>query len=139
MVRRTLLILLAPAAAALLLSGCGALSSSGKDIPEVTSCLKAAKIATKAPEDNDKDIDEGISGTADLGGDQMTIVVAARVKSDDKVQKFQKDVKGFTSNLTARDKASFGLESGADGRYVWVVAGAKGSTTYKQARDCVKT
>ena len=133
---RTRLLVLAAASA--LLTGCGALSSSSTDIPSVTKCLKDAKIETKAPEDDDKDIEEGISGTADLGGDQMTIVVAARVKSDDKVKKFQSDVKGFTSNLTARDKKSFGLESGADGKYVWVVAGAKGSDTYSKARDCVK-
>lgn len=120
---------------ALLLAACG---TAGKSIDDVTSCLKDAKLTTQNAKDNDKDVKEGVFGvSADLKNPKDTVIaVAAVAKTDKAVKDFKKDAKQQYDDLKDDEKKS--VETGTEGRYVWVVAGNTKSETFKKSRDCVK-
>lgn len=122
-------------ATVLLAAGCG---GGGKDIKNVTSCLKDAKLTTQNAKKGDKDVEEGVFGvSADVKNPQDTVIaVAAIAKSDKAVKDFKKDAKKQYADLKDDEKKS--VETGTDGRYVWVVAGNTKSASFKKSRDCVK-
>jgi hypothetical protein len=132
LLRSLVLLFIATAVAA----GC---SAGRKDIPEVRSCLKDAGMEVSKFPKKEKSVEEGVFATTDLSkGDQarLTLAVAAYVKSEKTVDKFQKDVKDFSKALSV-GKQKLVIDSGTDGKYVWVVTGASEDKVYKDALACV--
>jgi hypothetical protein len=129
-------------ATALLACGCSGIGSSGKDVSKVSSCLKGVKLNVENSKKSDKSVKEGVFATSDLTkGDakNITIAVAAVVKSDDTIKEFEKQNKDFGEKLKQGDTGKdLKVESGSDGRYVWVVMGNPSKDTYGKAKDCVK-
>jgi hypothetical protein len=136
---RLVAVVLVLATAALVASGCG---SSGKDVSKVSSCLKDLKLNVENAKKSDKTVKDGVFATSDLTkGDakNITIAVAAVVKSDDTIKAFEKQNKEFGDKLKQGDTGKdLKVESGSDGRYVWVVMGNPSKSTYGKAKDCVK-
>jgi hypothetical protein len=117
-------------------AGCG---SSSKDIGEVRSCLKDAGMKVSKFPEKEQQVDEGVFATTDLSkGTQskLTLAIAAYVKSEKTVDKFQKDVKDFSKALSVGEQKLV-IDSDVDGRYVWVVTGASEDKVYKDAIACV--
>lgn len=131
--RRTIaLVLLASFVAA----GC---AGAAKNVSDVRSCLKRAGMKVSKFPAREKQVDEGVFATTDLTtGNQarFTLAVAAYVKSEKTVDKFQKDVKDFSKALSVGEQKLV-IDSDVDGRYVWVVTGASEDKVYKDAIACV--
>ena len=124
------------ALASAVVAGCG---SSGKDIKEVNSCLKKAKFKTEQAAKDDKDVEDGVSGmTTSKDQGELAIALAATVKKEKDVKKFQKQVDKLTDQLKQQDKDKYQFKNGTDGKYVWVVAGVKKSKTFDKGLDCVE-
>ena len=122
---------------AVLAAGCG---GSTKSIADVQACLKKVEGMTveKAPA-KDSGVEEGVFATTDLtkgGKGDFTMAMAANVKSEKDVKTFQEQSKEFAG--TDKTDKTFAVETGVDGKYVWVAGGAKDSETYKASLDCVK-
>lgn len=129
------LVLAVPILAALVAAGCG---TDGKEIDDVTSCLKDAKL-TVEDLPKDKDVTEGVFATTDLTkveDAEFTFALAAHVKTDAAVTNFQDESKKFADTAGADQKLDF--ETGVDGRYVWVAGGAKDTDDFTDARACVE-
>jgi hypothetical protein len=132
------LLVLAALSVAAFASGCG----GAKDVAEVKSCLKDLKLNVDSAGKTDKKVEEGVFATSDLTkGDakDITIAVAARVKKDGTVKEFEKDNTAFADQLKKSERGKdLKVESGTEGRYVWVVMGDASNDTYKKAKDCVE-
>ena len=121
---------------AVLLAGC---AGGEREIADVRSCLKEAGMKAVPFDKQEDDVEEGVLATTDLSkGDQQrfTLAVAAYVKSEKTVKKFQEDVRSFTKALSVGDQKLV-IDSDVDGRYVWVVTGKREDKVYKAAVDCV--
>ena len=117
-------------------AGCG---SSEKDISEVRSCLKDAGMKVSKFPEKEQNVEDGVFATTDLSqGTQskLTLAIAAYVKSEKTVDKFQKDVKDFSKALSVGEQKLI-IDSDVDGKYVWVVTGASEDKVYKDAIACV--
>lgn len=132
-----MLVVLACLSAALVISGCAG-TGGAKEVPDVEACLKKADFETERAGKDEKEVKDGVSGISGADKDEMTIAIAAIAKSEKDVEKFKKETKSFTEEMTAKDKEKIELESGTDDKYVWVIAGKKDSERYEKARDCVK-
>lgn len=124
-------------AGALVVAGCA--GSGEKDIAEVEACLQDAGLKVEAFNERDKKVEEGVFATTDLtkgDRDEFAFAVAARVKSEETVEEFQKDTEEFSKTLSVGEQ-KLRIDSGAEDRYVWVVGGAKQDGAYDEARDCV--
>ena len=133
-IRFTLLLL----PATLIAAGCG--GGGTPEIKDVSSCLKELGLMVEQPKTNDKDVEEGVFATTDISkGDvkNLTIALAATAKTDAAVKEFEKESKDFAKQDFGGE-SKLTVDSGTSGRYVWVVAGAKGSDGFKDARDCVQ-
>ena len=133
--RRVLLIVLPVLATALFAAGCG---SDGKDIADVKSCLKDAKLKVEDLKE-DKDVKSGVFASTDLTkveDGEFTFAMAAHVTSESAIKEFKKESEAFRKTSGAEDKLDF--ETGVDGKYAWVAGGAKDTDDYKDARACVK-
>lgn len=122
---------------ALAVAGCG---GGTKDIAEVQACLEKAGMSVDPVEKGDEKVSEGVFATTDLskGGDDLTLAVAAIVKSEETVDEFEQDTKEFSKSLSVGEQ-KLKIDSGTEGRYVWVVTGAtKDDSVYDKARDCVQ-
>lgn len=120
----------------LLAAGCG-----GPTIKDVRSCLKGLDMTVEDPPAKDTDVKDGVFASTDLTKGKpsdITIALAAEAKSDKAVKKFRKESESFADALDNGDGPKMSVESGTDGRYVWVVMGSKKQKLYGKARDCVK-
>jgi hypothetical protein len=135
---RTAVTVLTVLLVSLFAAGCG----GSKDISEVSSCLKDAKLDVENAKKIDEKVKEGVFATSDLKkGDakDITIAVAAIVKSDDTIKDFEKQNKDFVDQLAKSDSGKgLKVESGTDDRYVWVVMGNPDKDGFKKAKDCVE-
>lgn len=140
--RRIIIVLLT---AILLGSGCdgggaGAGATTEEDIAAVRSCLTEAKLKVEAFSEEDKKVTEGVFATTDLSkGDrkEFTFAIAALVESEKTVEEFERDTKEFSETLSMGEQKLV-VDSGTEGRYVWVVGGASKDATYEAAHDCVQ-
>ncbi|MCW2923007.1 MAG: hypothetical protein JWM98_411 [Thermoleophilia bacterium] len=148
---RTAVLLLSTSLA---LAACGGGSGGGggsTDIPDVRDCLKdalkGASFQDTKPSDKDSKVRAGVfasttpsassKGSAAPAKD-FVMALAADVKSKDTVKSFQHDSKSLATALSAGGAEKLQVESGVDGTYVWVVAGARGAAGFDDAKDCVK-
>lgn len=123
---------------ALAIAGCG---GGGKSIDDVRSCLEDASFKVAEPSGPEANqIEQGVSGTAGTGADlsSLTIAVAAEVKKESYVDKVAEGNSSFINQLDAETRKKFKLESGDEGKYVWIVAGNASSETFKSGQECVK-
>lgn len=124
------------AIASLVAAGCG---GSGKDIKGVSSCLKDAKFKTERAKKDDPQVEDGVSGmTSSKDQGELAIALAATVKKQGDVKKFEKKVGELTDQLKQQDKDKYQFKNGTDGKYVWVVAGVKKSKTFDKGLACVQ-
>lgn len=122
--------------AVLLATGCG---SEGRDIDEARSCLEGLGLTVDAPAESDKDVEEGLFATSDFkqaGEGEFTFAMAAHVRNEAAVKRFQEESREFTESVTEDDKLE--IETGTDGSYVWVAGGSADSDAVAEARACVE-
>ncbi len=121
--------------ASIVAAGCG---SEGKDIADVTACLKEAKLVVEPIDpQKDKDVESGVFATTDfskLDDPDFRFAMAAHVTSEAAIERFQKKSSEFAKE--AGDDIDF--TTGVDGRYAWVAGGAKGNDDIPTIRECVK-
>lgn len=108
-------------------------TSDGKNIADVRQCLDAIiGLKTELAPANDNDVGDGVIGSSE-DMTHFVFAVAAHAKSEqgakDALRTFASAAKG------GGDQGQ--TKSGTEGRYVWVVAGLKGSATFAHALDCV--
>jgi hypothetical protein len=124
------------ALATVVAAGCG---GSGKDIKEVSSCLKDAKFKTERAGKDDPQVADGVSGlTSSKDQGELAIALAATVKKQGDVKKFEKKVGELIDQLKQQKKDKYQFRKGTDGKYVWVVAGVKGAKTFDKGLACVQ-
>lgn len=117
-------------------AGCG---SEGRDIGEARACLEKLGLNVDSPAKSDKDVEEGLFATSDFeqaGEGDFTFAVAAHVRNEAAVERFQQESREFSKSVSADDKLQ--IESGTDGSYVWVAGGSADSDAVSDARDCVE-
>lgn len=137
-----LLVIATVVVTAILLAGCGGSGGNGDapSVKDVTACLKDMGLKTQPSGKDDKDVVEGVFGTSDTSDGKVTnfvMALGAVAVSDKTVKEFEKSSKDFAEqDLGTKEKLK--VESGSEGRYVWVVAAAEGSDQLGDARDCVK-
>ena len=138
--------LLAIIVLAILAGGCGGGSSAGEgaNFDDIRACLKDADLTiSKVPEEKDTVSDAvfATSGIASTGSEQpvdFVMAIAAEVKEAETADKFKSDAKGLSDTLAQGGGEKLTVTSGTDGKYVWVVAGAKGADGVSEATECVK-
>lgn len=124
---------------ALVATGCG--GSSPKTIADIEGCLKVAKLKTERAAKGDARVEEGVTGTADAEEQKdFVLAIAARTKTQKDLDEFEKQTKEFTKQVESSDasKGKLEIESGTEGKYVWVVAGGEKGATYDKAKACVQ-